>query len=178
MATTDTQVYECESCGNTLVASAQPDSLVCCGTDMAPVTGGGSIVQEPDLETLWREIFGLSRTRILVCICVLMDEPTTVGDVAEMSGLSESTVSNHLEPLVSAGILERSVRNLRDGGTIHVYNGAPIETQQEIYRRGLFTWFARAITMIEEYSPDQLKEPYTAVAETETQQAQAAVFWD
>ncbi|MFB6085736.1 MAG: ArsR family transcriptional regulator [Halodesulfurarchaeum sp.] len=178
MATPDAQVFECESCGNTLVAEHRPEELHCCGAPMTPIQADEPIVEEPDLETLWREIFGLSRTRILVCICVLMDEPTTVAEVAEMSGLSESTASNHLDPLVEAGILERSVKNLREGGTIHVYRGAPIETQQEIYRRGLFTWFARAITMIEEYSPDQLKAPYTAVAETETQQAQAAVFWD
>ena len=82
------------------------------------------------------------------------------------------------DPLVSAQILERSVRNLWDGGTIHVSTGAPFETQQEIYRRGLFTWFVIAISMTEAYSSEQLKEPYTAVAETETQQAQAAVFWD
>ncbi|APE94648.1 helix-turn-helix domain-containing protein [Halodesulfurarchaeum formicicum] len=178
MTTPAAQVFECESCANTLVAVHRPDELRCCGEAMTPVHPEEPIIEPPDLETLWREIFGLSRTRILVCICVLMDEPTTVAEVAELSDLSESTVSNHLDPLVAAGILERSVRNLRAGGTIHVYRGASIETQQAIYRRGLFTWFARAISMIDAYSPDQLKAPYTAVAETETQQAQAAVFWD
>ena len=178
MSTSDAAVFECETCGNTLVAERPPNALACCGAPMTPISANEPIVEEPDLETLWREIFGLSRTRILVCICVLMDEPTTVAEVAEMSDLSESTVANHLDPLVEAGILERSVRNLRDGGTIHVYRGAPIETQQEIYRRGLFAWFARAITMIDEYSPDQLKAPYTSVAETESQRALATVFWD
>lgn len=145
---------------------------------MTPLSVEEPIIEEPDLETLWREIFGFSQTRILVCICVLMDEPTTVSEVAEMSDRSESTVSNHLNPLVEAGILERSVRNLDSGGTIHVYRAAPIDTQQKIFRQGLFAWVARTIAMIEEYSPDELKEPYMAVAETETQQAQAKVFWD
>lgn len=173
-------VYECESCQTTLVASGEPDTLQCCGEAMTRLDSDpqDELVNEPDIETLWKDVFGLSETTILICICVMMDEPTTIDEIAEMVDVSESTVSNHLQPLVDAGILSKSVRNLRDGGTVNVYTGAPVEIQQAIYRRGLYTWVAAAIDLIDEYSLDDLKEPYLSVAESEAARAQRDVFWE
>ena len=173
------RLYECSECTATLIASRDPDDVVCCGVPMARVDRVAAPLQEPDIEALLEEILGLSRNTIVVCIYVMERGPTTVPEIAEDVGLSESAVSTNLTHLVDAGILERSQRNLTNGGSVNVYTAVPAETQRRIYRRGLYQWFRDGIELIDEFDLEGLKEQYRRdESETATEDGMSSVYWD
>ena len=172
------EAYECQHCNTTLVASQEPDDLTCCGDPMVPIEGEEAVLNEPDLDTILRDIFGLSRNAIVICIVVIERGPMTVADVANVVGLSESTVSSTLDDLVEVGILERSRRNLKTGGTVNVYETAPFERQQRLYRRGLFRWVSESIERIAEFDIEGLKAQYRREEPTDEDRDESAIYWD
>ncbi|MDR5673255.1 Transcriptional regulator, contains HTH domain [Halalkaliarchaeum sp. AArc-CO] len=175
------RLYECSECTATLIASRDPDGVVCCGEPMTRVDRVSTPLQDPDLEAVLEEVLGLSRNTIVVCIYVMERGPTTVPEIAEDVGLSESAVSTKLTHLVEAGILERSQRNLTNGGSVNVYTAVSAETQRRIYRRGLYQWFREAIELIDEFDLEELKERYRkeeSETETDTETELSSVYWD
>lgn len=172
-------VFECGRCETTLVASRAPDDLVCCGESMQRLEGGSGLLREPSVDDVLRQVFGLSHNAIVSCIVVIERGPMTAAEVADVVGVSTSTVSNALGPLVDAGILERYERNLKRGGTVHVYEAAPTEIQQRIYRRGLYQWVRQAIEAVDAFDLDALKHQYRREDGSADPTAERAViYWE
>lgn len=171
------RIYECEHCRTTLVASQPPEELVCCDEEMVPVGEDARALGEPDLNRLLGDVFGLSRSTILVCIFVIERGPTTIADAAEELGLGETTVSDGLDHLREAGIVTRSQRNLTGGGTVYVYSAVPFEEQQRIYRLGLYRWITEAIQLIDEFDLEELKEEYRK-EEPDRDGEEPQIYWN
>ncbi|MFB6110822.1 MAG: helix-turn-helix domain-containing protein [Halodesulfurarchaeum sp.] len=173
------RVYECHHCETTLVSSQEPDEVVCCDEPMAQLDAEEGTLNTPDIETVLRDVFGLSHNAIVICIVVIERGPITTGEIADIVGVSTSTVTKVLGHLVEMGILERFERNLTSGGTVNVYDSVPIDDQQRIYRRGLYQWMSSAIEEINAFELERLKEQYRPTESKAAEPAeQAAIYWD
>lgn len=173
------RVYECEQCDTTLVSSKELDEIRCCDEPMAPLKGDQGLLNDPDIQVILKEVFGLSHNAIVICIVVIERGPITIDEIADIVELSSTTVSNVLDHLVDAGILENFEKNLKSGGTVNLYKAVSLETQQQIYRRGLYQWLGKSIEKINEFEIEALKAKYRSEEPVPRGKGdQASIYWE
>lgn len=137
-----TALYECQSCDN---IGAGEGTIFCCGEPMEPVDGGDLPIEEPDAEQVVTEVFGLSETKIEICLYIMEAGEATTNEVAAGLELDRSNVSRHLNDLTEFGAIEKRQRLLEEGGYVFLYSSAPIEEVRQRFRHGLYVWLNKAL---------------------------------
>ena len=164
------ELRECRTCGTIRFGEEGP---ACCDDPrMEPVDG--TPIESPELPLLLRDVFGISRTGLDVCICLMEDGESTVSDIAEVMDLDRSTVARQVNQLVDIGILDKNQRLLRDGGYVYVYTPMPVETVRRRLMIGLYSWLSEAAQLVEEINQEKVK----AAARTSEADESAGIYWD
>lgn len=155
----DNRGFRCSSCGTVAFGDHPPE---CCNRTMDPVDTDDAAVERPELEHLLGGVFGMSRTELDVCLCIMQGE-STVEAVADELDVDRSLVSRHLNHLVDLGVVEKSRRIRRQGGERHVYTPASVEEVQRRLKTELDAWITGAVAEIDDLS----REKVEAIAENE-----------
>lgn len=141
----DVTAYSCSECGS---VALDERSRQCCGEQMDAVRMDA--VNEPELQTLFLEVFGVSRTGRDVCRRLIEEEQATTDELATALEINRSTVTRQLNQLRELGIVERYERPLDGGGEIHVYTPVPLDEIRQRHLEGLLSWMTDAITLVGE----------------------------
>lgn len=75
----------------------------CCSLGTGPLTEDESVCYAEVFKVLAEPV----RLRILSELAAAGCEPASVGDIVDMMGLSQPTISHHLKKMTEAGLLER-----------------------------------------------------------------------
>ncbi|WP_265112569.1 transcriptional regulator [Halosolutus halophilus] len=143
-------IYECETCPNIcLTVRDPPESMSCHGESMRRVTTCSIDVQTPELESVLLEAFGLPKSGIDICMCVIDQRAASASQVADQLGYDRSTVTRYLNKRVEVGMLGRRQLNREDGGVVNVYTGLPIEDVKRETIVGFYVWAGEAAKLIE-----------------------------
>ncbi|RBI62262.1 TrmB family transcriptional regulator [halophilic archaeon] len=162
----ETEVYECGDCGT---VAPEPDT--CCDRPMATVAA--TPVREPDLQSLLRNVFGISGTGLDICVRLMRDGESTVPAVAEALDLDRSTVARQVNHLVEVGVLEKRQRLLSQGGYVHVYSPKDVEVVRRRLERGLAAWTREAKELVEDVNRAKVE----AAAEMDREEP-SGIYWD
>lgn len=106
------------------------------------------VVNEPELQTLLPQVFGVSQTGIDVCLQLIEKEQATTDEIATALGINRTTATRQLNQLRELGIVERQERSLNEGGQIHVYAPVSLDEIRQRHLEGFLTWVADAIVLI------------------------------
>lgn len=152
--------FRCRSCGNVAFGDHPPE---CCDRPMESVDTDDAVVDGPELEHLLGGVFGMSRTELDVCLCIMQGE-STIDAVAAELGVDRSLVSRHLNHLVDLGVVKKSRRIREGGGERHVYTPATVEEVQGRLKTELYAWMGGAVEEIDDLS----REKVEAISEADT----------
>jgi len=164
---------ECSDCGSVAVQSSR-DRSQCCGRPVKEVDSEEFPVQDPDLDELLGTVFGMSRTELDVCLCVMDVGEATTKDIARELDVDRSHVSRHLNHLVELGVLEKRRRLLEEGGRVNVYTPAELEAVRRNFTLGLFAWMDEAVEVIDGIS----REKVESITELSDEVPETAVYHD
>lgn len=144
-------VLECPDCDNTVLALGRDDPPMSCHDQpMEPVTDVEMAVRPPDVRQVLLDAFGLPKTGLDICLCVIGEGPLPAGEVAEKLGYDRSTVARYLNQLVDIGLLRRSELNREDGGVVKVYHSVDLEQMRWDTLVGFYVWAGEAASLIED----------------------------
>jgi predicted transcriptional regulator len=144
-------VLECPDCDNTVLALGRDDPPMSCHDQpMELVTDVEMSVEPPDVRQVLLDAFGLPKTGLDICLCVIGEGPLPAGEVAEKLGYDRSTVARYLNELVDLGLLRRSELNREDGGVVKVYHSVDIERMRRDTLVGFYVWAGEAASLIED----------------------------
>ena len=160
-------VYECNACD-----TVEETAGICCDRPMQEVPA--TPVRDPDLQLLLRDVFGISRTGLEICVCLMRDGESTVPAVAETLDLDRSTVARQVNHLVDVGVLGKRQRLLSEGGYVNVYSPKDVEEVRRRLERGLAAWVRDAESLVEEINRAKVE----AAAEMEEEEEPVGVYWD
>ncbi len=147
---------ECPDCGAVSVRSAD-DRSPCCDRPVREVDPDEFPIEPPSIDDLLGIVFGMTRTELDVCLCVMEVGEATTDDIAEEVGVDRSHVSRHLNHLVDLGVLEKHQRLLEAGGRVHVYKPADLETVRRNFTVGLFAWMDEAVDVVGDVSREKVE---------------------
>ena len=152
-------VYRCDSCGELMMASEEAADEGCCGEGLEKVDTESmeTEINDPDAESVLRDMFGLGETSLNICFCVIENEGATVSEVADEMGIDRSAVSRHMKRLVETGILRRQERNLKQGGVVHIYAHEDPEVVKERLAVGAFLWTSQVVELISELNDEKME---------------------
>lgn len=121
-------VFECPNCDNTVLALGRDDPPMSCHDEsMKPVTDVEMRVKPPDVRQVLLDAFGLPKTGLDSCLCVIGEGPLSASEVADMLGYDRSTVTRYLNKLVELGLLQRTELNREEGGVVKAYHSVDLE---------------------------------------------------
>lgn len=144
-------IFECPDCDNTVLAVGSDDPPMACHDEpMEPVTDVEMEVKPPDVRQVLLDAFGLPKTGLDICLCVIGEGPLSASEVAETLGYDRSTVTRYLNKLVDLGLLQRSELNREDGGIVKVYHSVDLERMRRETLVGFYVWAGEAASLIEE----------------------------
>lgn len=144
--------YSCRQCQSVTFAERGKQ---CCGEEMIPLEGEATA--DPELMTLLRNVFGISRTGIDICVYITKTEQATTDEIATALDINRSNVTRQLSSLRSLGVVERRDETLKKGGRIHVYTPVPPEETRQRLREGFFSWASDALTLLDEVDRRKLE---------------------
>jgi predicted transcriptional regulator len=151
-------VYRCRSCDELVLAPEDAPEKDCCGDGLESVKGGDKTPTEtPEAEAVLNEVFGLGKTSLNVCFCVIEKDGATVSEVAEEMDIDRSAISRHVNRLVDAGILTKEERNLRQGGVVHVYEHEDPEVVKERLKLGSYLWITEVVELVSELNDEKME---------------------
>jgi predicted transcriptional regulator len=107
-------------------------------------------VKPPDVRQVLLDAFGLPKTGLDICLCVIGEGPLSASEVAEQLGYDRTTVTRYLNRLVDLGLLRRSELNREEGGVVNVYHSVDLERMRRETLIGFYVWAGEAATLIEE----------------------------
>lgn len=163
---------ECTACE--AIAFRSPEaSSPCCDRPLREVDLEEYPVEPPTLEELLGTVFGMSRTELDVCLCVMDVGAATTNEIADELDVDRSHVSRHLNHLVDLGVLEKRQRLLEAGGRVNVYTPTDLETVRRNFTLGLVAWMGDAVEVVDGVS----REKVEAIAELEDE-AGTAIYHD
>jgi predicted transcriptional regulator len=152
-------VLRCDACGDVVLSMEATTPKVCCGEEMQSVSEpptGRSQVESNDPKRVLESVFGIGKTAVEICFRVLHDNEATAGEIAEATGLDQSGVSRHLNHLHELGLVDKSVKNLSDGGSVNVYTAPSSERVQQQPQLLLFYWAADALGILQALNREKL----------------------
>jgi predicted transcriptional regulator len=144
-------IYQCTDCKN-IVLTMQDcgEGMTCHGEPMKPVTDYAMDVNPPDLRQVLLDAFGLPKSGLDICLCVIGEGPLSPGEVAERLDYDESTVRKYLKKLDDVGLLTRSQLNREDGGFVNVYHSVDLDEMRRESLVGFYVWAGEAAALIEQ----------------------------
>lgn len=137
--------YACRQCGSAILDER---SRRCCGEEMDPIEH--EAVNEPELRSLLRNVFGVSQTGIDVCVYVMEREGATVDDIAAGLDVHRTTITRQLTHLRKLGVVERRKQSLKEGGEVHRFTPVPPEKARRRLYEGLLSWVTDAVGLLDE----------------------------
>lgn len=164
---------ECSDCGSVAVQPSR-DRSQCCDRPVREVDPDDFPVEEPELAELLGTVFGMSRTELDVCLCVMDVGEATTKEIANELDVDRSHVSRHLNHLVDLGVLEKRRRLLEAGGRVNVYVPAGLEQVRRNFTLGLFAWMDEAVDVIDGIS----REKVESITELSDEHSETAVYHD
>lgn len=157
-------IYECTTsgCDNVaLVVGSDDPPMSCHDQPMERVMDVEMSVKAPDVRQVLLQAFGLPKTGLDICLCVIGEGPLSANEVATQLGYDRSTVTRYLNKLVELGLLRRSELNREGGGVVKVYHSVDLERMRRETLIGFYVWAGEAAALIEEANltkQDYLKE--------------------
>lgn len=167
-------VYECSGCDNVVLA-IQPCDLDCCDGEMERVESIETGIREPELKRVLNQVFGMSDVEKEMCVYLMSEGDSTIPEIAESFDLDRSSVSRYVNHLVDIGVLQKSTRNLKEGGHINVYSHHEPRDVQRIFKLGLYRWAAMAMELVDEMNREKFRATIDAPEEEERS---LGVYWD
>lgn len=151
-------VYECQDCGNVvLVMGSSGVEVTCNGDELDEITDWEMNVESPDLRQVLLDAFGLSKSGLDICLCVIEEGPLSVAELADTLDYGKTTISRYLNDLVEIGLLKKSQLNRQEGGYVNVYHPIDLETMRREMLVGFYMWAGEATALM-----DALVETATA----------------
>lgn len=167
-------IYECRECENIVLAlGSRRGEMTCHGEAMMAITDWEIDIEPPDLRQVLLDAFGLPKTGLDICLCVIGEGPLAPGEVADMLGYDRSTISRYLNELVEIGLLQKSRLNREEGGTVSVYHSIDLAKMRRDTLVGFYVWAGEAASLIEK--ANGTKEEYH---EEDYSEELREVFWD
>src|SRR6056297_796437 len=144
-------LFECPDCDNIVLALGRDEPPMSChDRPMERVTDVEMSVKPPDVRQVLLQAFGLPKTGLDICLCVIGDGPLSASEVAETLGYERSTITRYLNKLVDLGLLRRSELNREGGGFVNVYHSIDLERMRRETLIGFYVWAGEAAALIEE----------------------------
>jgi predicted transcriptional regulator len=143
-------IYQCRTCDNIVLSLHDHDEMSCHGEQMGPVTEREMEVNPPELRQVLLDVFGLPKSGLDICLCVIGQGPLPPGEVADRLDYDESTVRTYLNTLVDLGLLQRSQLNREGGGFVNVYHSIDLGKMRRETLVGFYVWAGEAASLIEE----------------------------
>jgi len=162
-------VFECRECGSVSFGDSE---TTCCGAEMASTDA--TPVKHPELAVVLREVFGISRTGLTICVCLMEEGDSTAADLAELLDIDRSTVARQLNHLVEIGLLDKRQRLLTDGGYVYVYSPVDVEEVRTRLTVGLYAWVSEALDLVEEINRQKVQ----ALARSDGGEEKSGIYWD
>lgn len=166
---TSATLFECASCGNLGLGRS---NLQCCNGTIQAVGDGDFDIKNPTLEELLRTVFGMSKTEMDLCLCIMEGGETTVKQLADEVDYDRSVVSRHLNHLVDLGVIDKRRRIRKKGGQVYIYT----PSEPDVVRRNLtgafLSWVQEATELIESLS----REKVEAMVESDIREAQWKIY--
>jgi predicted transcriptional regulator len=167
-------IYRCNDCRNVVLTMQDcGDEMTCHGEPMEPVSDYAMEVNPPDLRQVLLDAFGLPKSGLDICLCVIGEGPLSPGEVAQRLDYDESTVRKYLKKLADIGLLTRSQLNREDGGFVNVYHSVDLEEMRKESLVGFYVWAGEAAALIEQ--ANLTKEDYL---DTDSDERLDEVFWE
>lgn len=145
-------VHECSVCGAVDVG----DGATCCSRQMDSIERV-AVFQEPELEQIASQVFGISSNEFAVCKALMAEGPTTIADLSEQFDYDRSTVSRHLDHLAELGIVDKERQEVPSGGRQYVYSTIPPEEAHRTFLYGLYAWTEEALELTDELSDQKIE---------------------
>lgn len=130
--------------------------MTCCGQPMEAFDRA-AVFEEPELEQVAKQVFGISPDELAICKGLKAAEPVTVAELANRFDYNRSTVSRHFDHLVELGIVHRERQKLRSGGRKYVYSMVSSEEIRRTFVLGLYAWPEEALQLTEELSTQKVE---------------------
>jgi len=164
-------IYHCTDCRNVVLTMQEcGDNLQCHDQPMERVTEASMSVNPPDLRQVLLDAFGLPKSGLDICLCVIGEGPVSPAEVADRLDYDESTVRRYLNELVDLGLLTKSQLNRESGGFVNVYHSVDLEEMRRETLIGFYAWAGEAASLIDEanttkadYSEDATAAPLDEV---------------
>ena len=167
-------IYRCVDCRNVVLTMQDcGDGMTCHGEPMEPVDDYAMDVNPPDLRQVLLDAFGLPKSGLDICLCVIGEGPLSPGEVAQRLDYDESTVRKYLKKLAEIGLLTRSQLNREDGGFVNVYHSVDLDEMRRESLVGFYVWAGEAAALIEQ--ANLTKEDYL---DTDSDERLDEVFWE
>ncbi len=115
-------------------------------------------IRDPDLDTILRDVFGMSPLGLEVCLCLMDAGAASVAEVTDAVDANRSTVARHIDHLVDIGVLEADERIRPDGGRVTVFRTAPPAVVRERFRRALYQWMVAAIGVVDTLTEEKVEK--------------------
>lgn len=148
----DVELYECPSCGRL----GRQKGAICCGEPREPVDATVTY-KPPEAEAVVKEVFDHSSTDLAICSVLMAEDEATIKALATQLSLNRSTITRRLNHLLELGVVEKEVRNLREGGQVNVYATVPIDDIHRTFQLGLYTWLNDAEELLDELHQERLE---------------------
>jgi predicted transcriptional regulator len=174
LADREYSIYRCSDCRNVVLTMQDCDgNLECHDEAMEQVTETSMAVRPPELRQVLLDAFGLPKSGLDICLCVIGEGPVSPGDVADRLAYDESTVRKYLNELVDVGLLQRSQLNREDGGFVNVYHSVDLAEMREEMLVAFYAWAGEAATLIE--AANLAKADYLDAADAADL---STIFWE
>lgn len=143
-------ILQCTDCDTTVLAIGRDDPPMSCHDEpMEHIHQVNMTVKTPDIREVLFEAFGLPKSGLDICLCVIGDGPLSASEVAAKLDYDRTTVTRYLNKLVDLGLLRRSELNREDGGIINAYHSVDLEQMRRETLTGFYLWAGEAATLIE-----------------------------
>ena len=167
-------ILQCTQCDTTALSVGRDDPPISCHDEpMEHINQVNMTVKPPDIREVLFQVFGLPKSGLDICLCVIGEGPLSASEVATKLDYDRTTVTRYLNKLVDLGLLRRSELNRENGGIINVYHSVDLEQMRLETLTGFYLWAGEAATLIE--NANTTKQEYLA---ENPDQDLPDVFWE
>lgn len=173
----EVELYECPSCNRRKLDG----EATCCGRPMETIETTVAF-KPPELEQMVKQVFGIASTELAICEVLMAEGEATISELSKQIPHDRSTISRHLNHLVSLDMVTKRSKNLNGGGRAHVYSFvSPDEIRQNLHL-GIYMWSKEARELADELTQAKIEAMVEqsgeatsgSNAETTTQKPRAA----
>ena len=147
-------ILRCSECGNLAIGQ---DEIWCCDSSMDSVRSNGSGINQPALQEVTQTVFGMSKTELDLCLCVMEGGELTVMELAEQVDLDRSVVSRHLNHLVELGVIDKQRLIRKEGGHVYIYTPNEPDTVRRNLTRAFLVWVHEATSLLDSLTRDKVE---------------------